>query len=328
MTSLSSHLQRLEDHGRLAFHPECPLCRRGRLIGVLTSEGVVSRRAKAALVAGLLATSGAAPTAVAAQEPDQQTEGTAVPEEVQGSDPALSPEFDPGGDSTDLPFDAPPVPETSAPPDPSSDDAAPLEEEPQIDAEVPVADPGDEPAEVDGQQAPAPPADTPTATPAPTGAPPPVTSVPPATPPAEAPVSAPTPQGDDVSESRRVRTRPRERPASRRANERSATRVVSIVSNEAPGSPAVPSTDVQPQAEAVPVAMTISSERDRADPNDRFHVVGPGESLWSIARDLLGREASTARIAREVSRLWELNKTRIGTGDPDLLMAGTRLRLR
>ena len=55
MASLSLHLQRLEDHGRLAFHPECPICRRERLTGVLTSEGVVTRRAKAALVAGLLA---------------------------------------------------------------------------------------------------------------------------------------------------------------------------------------------------------------------------------------------------------------------------------
>jgi hypothetical protein len=329
VASLSSHLQRLENHGRLAFHPECPICRRERLTGVLTSEGVVTRRATAALVAGLLATSGAAPSAVAAQEPDQQTEGTAMPEEVQGSDPALSPEFDPGGDSIDLPFDAPPVPQAPAPPDPSSDDAAPLEEEPQTDAEVPVADPGDEPAEVDGQLVLAPPAATPSpTTPAPTEAPPPATSVPPATPPAEAPVSAPTPNGDDMSESRPVRAAPRERRGSRRANERGATHVVSIVSNEEPGSPAAPSTDVQPQAEAVPVAMTIASERDRADPNDRFHVVAPGESLWSIARDLLGRDASAARIAREVNRLWELNKTRIGTGDPDLLMAGTRLRLR
>ncbi len=186
-----------------------------------------------------------------------------MPEEVQGSDPALSPEFDPGGDSTDLPFDAPPVPQTPAPPDPSSDDAAPLEEEPQTDAEVPVADPGDEPTEVDGQEAPAPPADTPTATPAPTEAPPPVTSVPPATPPAEAPVSAPRPQGDDVSESRPVRTAPRERRGSRRANEQGATRVVSIVSNEAPSSPAVPSTDVQPQAEAVPVVNALVPRRQR-----------------------------------------------------------------
>ena len=61
---------------------------------------------------------------------------------------------------------------------------------------------------------------------------------------------------------------------------------------------------------------------------DRFHVVGPNESLWSIAGDLLGDDTSAARIAREVNRLWELNSARIGTGDPDLLMVGTRLALR
>ena len=54
----------------------------------------------------------------------------------------------------------------------------------------------------------------------------------------------------------------------------------------------------------------------------------PGESLWAIASDLLGRDAGAARIAREVHRLWELNKERIATGDPDLVMIGTRLLLR
>jgi hypothetical protein len=52
-----------------------------------------------------------------------------------------------------------------------------------------------------------------------------------------------------------------------------------------------------------------------------------GESLWSIAAHLLPDDASPARIAREVNRLWELNKSRIGTGDRNLLMAGTRLEL-
>jgi nucleoid-associated protein YgaU len=56
--------------------------------------------------------------------------------------------------------------------------------------------------------------------------------------------------------------------------------------------------------------------------------VRPGDSLWSIARRLLGPDASAGRIAREVNRLWELNRERIATGDPDLLMVGTKLRLR
>ena len=69
-------------------------------------------------------------------------------------------------------------------------------------------------------------------------------------------------------------------------------------------------------------------ENRRVGASDRFHVVRPGESLWSIADALLGRHASVARIAREVNRLWELNSDRIGTGDPDLLRVGTKLALR
>ena len=38
-------------------------------------------------------------------------------------------------------------------------------------------------------------------------------------------------------------------------------------------------------------------------------------------------ELQIARVAREVNRLWTLNSERIGTGDPDLLMVGTRLTL-
>jgi Tfp pilus assembly protein FimV len=66
----------------------------------------------------------------------------------------------------------------------------------------------------------------------------------------------------------------------------------------------------------------------RAARGDRVHVVLAGESLWSIARDIVGGDASVAAVAREVNRLWELNTARIGTGDPDLLIAGTRLLLR
>ena len=65
-----------------------------------------------------------------------------------------------------------------------------------------------------------------------------------------------------------------------------------------------------------------------ARPGDRTHTVLEGESLWAIASDVLGSDATPARVAREVHRLWQLNRDRIGTGDPDLLLIGTKLRLR
>ena len=68
--------------------------------------------------------------------------------------------------------------------------------------------------------------------------------------------------------------------------------------------------------------------RHPARPGDRSHTVEAGESLWTIATDLLGRDATTAQVAREVHRLWSLNRERIATGDPDLLPVGTTLVLR
>jgi nucleoid-associated protein YgaU len=71
-----------------------------------------------------------------------------------------------------------------------------------------------------------------------------------------------------------------------------------------------------------PVAAAQPARR-----GDRTHVVQRGESLWSIAKDHLGGRASAADVAREAARLWRINGARIGTGDPDLLIVGTRLVL-
>ena len=66
----------------------------------------------------------------------------------------------------------------------------------------------------------------------------------------------------------------------------------------------------------------------RARPGDRTHTVLAGESLWSIATDVLGTRATAGEVAREVHHLWQLNRDRIATGDPNLLRVGTRLALR
>jgi nucleoid-associated protein YgaU len=75
-------------------------------------------------------------------------------------------------------------------------------------------------------------------------------------------------------------------------------------------------------------ARSVTAEEGSLEGGPASYVVQPGDSLWSIAKRLVGREASAGRIAREVNRLWSLNRSRIATGDPDLLMVGTRLELR
>ena len=57
------------------------------------------------------------------------------------------------------------------------------------------------------------------------------------------------------------------------------------------------------------------------------HVVEPGDSLWRIARAQLGGDPTHARVAHEVDRLWDRNSAAIGTGDPDLILPGQRLKL-
>lgn len=54
-------------------------------------------------------------------------------------------------------------------------------------------------------------------------------------------------------------------------------------------------------------------------------VVEPGDSLWSISEDRLGPNASAWRVQRHTERLWALNRERIGSGDPNLILAGQQL---
>lgn len=53
-------------------------------------------------------------------------------------------------------------------------------------------------------------------------------------------------------------------------------------------------------------------------------VVRPGESLWSIADDLLGGRAAPARVDQGWRDLYRANRDRVGD-DPDLVRPGTRL---
>jgi hypothetical protein len=311
MHSLSAHLRSPTDHGGLAFHPECPVCRRERLVGVLPSEPIVSRRAQAVFASGVLAISAASPAAVLAAEPDREQQGSLAPDQVAGAGPSEGTAYDPGGGSTDLPLDdrgalRPPSPGEG------TDGAGTLDEEPLGDSGAPIVDAGDE---GDGSAALPEALASPQPDPSPS-----------ASPEQPAAPSEPVTGAPEAGAAPAPPTRKAERPRTQRPHRSASAKQSDPVTLSAPLASGHGTTVGSPQAAVL--KQTTVSPADRATRTDRFHVVHSGESLWSIAGDRLGGERSPARIAREVSRLWELNKERIGTGDPDLLLVGTKLRLR
>jgi nucleoid-associated protein YgaU len=82
-----------------------------------------------------------------------------------------------------------------------------------------------------------------------------------------------------------------------------------------------------PPAPPITAPVAQPSGPDLAPIAGPAYMVRKGDNLWSIAERLLGPGASAAEIAYQVDRLWELNKDAIATGDPDLLLVGTELRL-
>jgi hypothetical protein len=312
MSSLTAHLRLLEDHSRLPFHPSCPVCRRDRLAGSLDGEELVSRRTQAAIAAGLLAFSGLGVPAAVASEPDSTSEGAA--EVVDGGDLAVSPELDLELETAQLPDDATaPDPVDSA----TDEDSAPLEVEPAADVREPVVEVAD--------NVPAPPAETGTGDPVPAEQPA------DATPPAEAAAPSTTEEPGITALATQPRKTLKSEARQERRPDRSIAEPAPVVPRVLAAEPEPPPAPPAPTAEPAPsstVRVVARSSGSRTAPGDRFHVVLPGESLWSIAADLLGDRATVPGIAREVNRLWELNDGRIRTGDPDLLYAGTRLVVR
>ena len=137
--------------------------------------------------------------------------------------------------------------------------------------------------------------------------------------PAAAPPTTPPPVAQPVAPPPPLTSAPAEAPAAEK-QPAPAPRRKSARAQPAPRPVAVPVPAPAPQP-APPVAHGPPPAAGGS------HVVRAGESLWSIARDLLGPRAGNARMAIEVARMWELNAGAIGTGDPDLVMAGQRLRL-
>jgi LysM domain len=341
--SLNAHLTAgTAEHGRLGFHPDCPRCRAQRLAGDLRDESVVSRRTQAGLAAGLLAFSTlAAPASAQVPEAGQEQE---VP--VGGGEPpGLQPDLDPGGADT---FDYETAPVPGGPQAGGEEDEGqgpPVDTDPTFDPEAPV--PPEEPAPPTGppaESAPAPAPMAPEPAPAPAPAPAPMSPPAPATPappPGSPPAQRPAADVERQAPAAEPRHAPRERRALERRNEMPEAERQPLIGT-APAPPAVSAAPVvQPAAAPSPPAPAEASEpappatapvsqlgESPADPiRGRSYTVRPGDSLWSIARRLLGPGATAGEIAREVNRLWELNRDRIGTGDRNLLRVGTVIEL-
>jgi hypothetical protein len=95
-----------------------------------------------------------------------------------------------------------------------------------------------------------------------------------------------------------------------------------------PESDPVPSVPAAPEPSPTPPAVMPAAAPDRAGSltGKKSHRVAAGECLWVIAERYLLRGASNSEIAAEVHHLWRLNAASIGTGDPDLLPIGVKLR--
>ncbi len=72
-------------------------------------------------------------------------------------------------------------------------------------------------------------------------------------------------------------------------------------------------------------AVAQAQERQEGAPPASV-VVKPGDTLWSISEERLGPNAAPQRIAREVERLYALNRERIGP-DPNQIFSGQELSL-
>jgi LysM domain len=302
-------------HGRLRFHPDCPRCK-DRLAGNLRDDQLMPRRTTAAVAAGVMALSSATPATAVPPEPDQEQEGVAAPPAV-GGEPIYDPGFDPGGEDTVLEVEVGPVAAPDAGGESDTGDGPPVEAEPTDDPEARLVLPDEpEPAPV------LPPVQTPVQPDARVPAP-----TPPPSPQQVAPAPPPAPEVGRIDEGadtpRHAYWRispPRKEPAP--VDERKAASAGAIVAaqqTEAPAALPVAEPDPQPAAAALPPPAPIEGDRYR---------VRPGDSLWSIAKRLLGPDASNGRIAQEVNRLWQVNAGRIATGDPSLIHPGIELRLR
>ena len=251
------------------------------------------RRLLALTLCSMLVAGSVFPGFALADESDSEGEGTSP--SIELPEP---PDFDPSGEETDLEEE---VPATGD----DEDEVGAVEVEPEVDTEAP-------PPEEVTSAALEPPAESAAPSPAAVPQPTPSASAPE---PESAPQAAADPSGSEPVANQSI-TAPKQTHQRYRA------------SRQAPREPAPPAEPVQREAPPPRPVATASNNSGRNLTGKHLYRVRPGDCLWAIAAELLPPSAANVEIGQEVQRLWRLNASRIGTGDPNLLMAGTELRLR
>lgn len=227
-----------------------------------------------------------------AGEIDSEGEGSVPPVEVP-----VAPDFDPGGEEEGLE-------ETPAMGD--EEEAGTVEAE--VEIEVPPTS-----EEVTGA-----------ATEAPVEAAPPPAVEPPPIPATSTPEAEPV-QQEAAESSQPVANQSITAPAQAAGAERSTA-----PGGDGSGESAAPAGPTQQEAPPTSPQPVVVAAPDPAQNlvGKETYVVKPGDCLWHIAARLLPGGAGTEAVAGKVAELWRLNEDRIGTGDPNLIYAGTELRLR
>lgn len=325
MSSLIAHLRAEEEHSKLSFHRECPRCQAERLSGGLPPPVVLPTKARAAVVAVLLAgptvfpvasalaavPSGAAPGAGPTSSPAPEPDPSAGP--VDDDEPPGPVEADQQAEVTGLPG-AGPATSPSPPPAPSSPVPGPVPAPPP-DAQSPA------PQQVGPSQSALPPPQ------------PPPKPAPPAPPPMAPPAASP-PSPAEGHASLPVPTHPTRKPAQRSRVAAAPIPEGGSGEDAAPGPDAqVSRGDERSNVESAPLALrtapraTSGRHASAVRGASGVYVVQQGDCLWKIARSLLGQGSSDAAVARMVDRLWSRNAAIIRTGERDLIFPGQRLRL-
>ena len=318
MGSLTAHLTEPELHGRLPFHPECPICRQTRLAGTLRTGGLLPARVPASLAAGLLAASLVVPGPALAGRAGAGARGDGAAESDRrdrfGERPGLRSRrqfhraavgapaaraASPGGAAR------PPSSAPAGQPAPAAS-ASGEEDDPVVD-NGDGTDPNAAPAQPDPDDTSARPRQ-------------------PATPPSRRhrhQLTAPASPPPTAARGGRTAGRPAtiehqadrlERSRARRcAPARPRSTATGVVHRQQPPAgrapaPAPPRHQYPRRRRTAPAASATARTAPEGAAGRPRARGAAGRVAVAIASDLLGRDAGAARIAREVHRLWELNK--------------------